>query len=281
MGHICEYLWKAYRGVLALLEFSQLGRYRSGLEFWEEFADEFIRAASRPETDRYTTWQLSRILPDVSRETTVADLGCGFGRLAIPLAERARKVYAIDQCVKLLNYLRSRAGYLMSKIEIICARWDHIEHILRRIRPDVVILSHSLDVQDIVKTLKMLTEVTRKSIHIFTDFFPLMFRECYIALLKLVRDDNIAQLMISPAGLVFLVLTMLGVTPQVSSTIRVFKVHRSRVEQFLYERYKHLLPMVNNDFRRKFVQEVLKEANANNETVELTRIIAHIYWRKG
>ena len=42
----------------------------------------------------------------------VLDLGCGTGRLAIPLARRGKEVTGIDRSPQMLAYARSRAGHL-------------------------------------------------------------------------------------------------------------------------------------------------------------------------
>lgn len=275
----CNFLWRIYRETFTLLEFSQLGRYRSDVEFWEEFADEFIRRASRPETDRYTTWQLSKILPDLDKSSIVVDLGCGFGRLTLVIAQYVRKVYAIDQCFKLLRYLREKASVLADKIEVLCARWDNIEPILARIKPDVAVISHSFDVDDVCSALQPIIQHVRKAIHIFVDFYPFLFKECYRALLRITKL-KVRGLLLSPAALIFLALTSLDVTPRVDITIRTVRVPIEKLEEFLTSRFSHVLPLHKGEFKRAFTQEVLKEAEISEGQVELTRVIAHIHWRK-
>ncbi len=275
---ICNVLWKVNREFLRLLEFSQIGRCRTDFEFWEEFADEFIKRAARS-SDRYTIWQLSRILPDLEPGSTVIDLGCGFGRLTLLLAEHVARIYAVDQCFKLLRALCERAGNLYSKVEIIDSRWDFIESIMSRARPDIAVLSHSLGVDDLMRALRLLQRCVRKAVHIFIDLFPLMFRECYLALLRIARC-SMSELPLSPAGIIFLAITKLGETPSVETTLRVMTVPREKLEEFLYNWYGHLLPLSNAEFRKRLIEEILQVSRTKGDNIELTRVIAHICWRK-
>ena len=50
-------------------------------------------------------------------EDTVLDLGCGYGRLAIPLADHVSKIFAVDFSEEFINYLKSKE---IAKIEAHC-----------------------------------------------------------------------------------------------------------------------------------------------------------------
>ena len=67
---------------------------------------------SQGEGDRdYSLAFLARM--DLSGAQTALDIGCGTGNLAIPLAQRLRKVHALDFSPEMLRYLernRKRAG---------------------------------------------------------------------------------------------------------------------------------------------------------------------------
>ena len=68
--------------------------------------DDFVRDA--PMIDRETEWIDEHFPPGECR--TVADFGCGTGRVAIPLAQRGYRVEAIDLSQPMLDRLTSKAA---------------------------------------------------------------------------------------------------------------------------------------------------------------------------
>jgi SAM-dependent methyltransferase len=73
---------------------------------------------------------LDRILAGVGRETTVLDVGAGWGRFAIPLAQAARQVVAVEPSGALVPILRENAaaaGVSENRLRIVEAGWQEAE----------------------------------------------------------------------------------------------------------------------------------------------------------
>src|SRR4051794_28433521 len=69
---------------------------------------------------------LDRILAGVDRETTVLDVGAGWGRFAVPLAQAARQVVAVEPSGALVPILRENAaaaGVTSERLRIVEAGW--------------------------------------------------------------------------------------------------------------------------------------------------------------
>jgi ubiquinone/menaquinone biosynthesis C-methylase UbiE len=72
---------------------------KTALEFYERLGPAGIVELTTPESDAETVSQLGTRLPPASR---VLDLGCGYGRIALPLVRRGYRIVALDLCQNLL-----------------------------------------------------------------------------------------------------------------------------------------------------------------------------------
>ncbi len=279
---LCDYLWRLSCSLWLGLEALRLGRRVSSEEFWSSFADEFVRRVRQDMgIERFTQWQLSRI--DVRSSDVVLDCGCGFGRLAVPLARRCRLVYAVDQCEKLLEYLRefARAEGVLDRVRIIQGRWEKLRpgiDIPERV--DVVVVSHSLELESLSEGLKFLINVTGRCCHVFHDMLPLMFEEYHEAAMQVLGKD-ILDLYPSPAAVIYLALTALGVKPNVEIFVRKSIVRLRKLEDLLHGRLSRILPVDNPRVRevvlRVFRKYVIEE-RPDYVVIEAHRPIAHIWW---
>lgn len=77
----------------------------AGENMWDKEADMYRRMAAMERV--FTLPQLDFI--PVSPEDTVLDIGCGPGRISIPMAQRAKKVTAIDTSEKMMAHCRTNA----------------------------------------------------------------------------------------------------------------------------------------------------------------------------
>lgn len=136
----------------------------SGPDFWNKRAPSFADHAGKT---FYPESFIKIMNPDPS--WTVLDMGCGGGTLAIPMAERVRRVTAVDFSVKMLEILNSEAGKRgIKNIETIHASWEDYWDESGIGIYDVAIASRSLAVDDISTALIKLDKAARKKVIIST-----------------------------------------------------------------------------------------------------------------
>ena len=102
-------------------------------------------------------------LLDPQPDWSVFDMGCGPGTLALPMAERVKKVSAVDFSQKMLEILKNRARLKgLTNIRTHHCSWqdDWLEHGIDR--HDVAIASRSLAVPDLQEALGKLCRHARK-----------------------------------------------------------------------------------------------------------------------
>jgi SAM-dependent methyltransferase len=78
-----------------------------GADCWNAGAGNWGKAMDGSSTSNYVDQLLARM--DLSPDMTVLDVGCGSGRLAIPLAKRVRFVTALDQAPAMLELTKQNA----------------------------------------------------------------------------------------------------------------------------------------------------------------------------
>ena len=79
---------------------------KTALEFYERLGPAGLAERSTPDRDAQIVSQLAARLPTASH---ILDLGCGYGRIALPLARRGYRVVALDLCQNLLGQGRHDA----------------------------------------------------------------------------------------------------------------------------------------------------------------------------
>ncbi|NPB00370.1 MAG: class I SAM-dependent methyltransferase [Crenarchaeota archaeon] len=281
MESLCNYLWRLSGALYRTCETCMTGRYITSEEFWNNFAEEFIRRVMRDrDIWKFTEWQLSRIF--VKKGDTVLDLGCGFGRLTIPLAERGCIVYAVDQCRKLLRYLEEEAEKkkLNDRIIIIEGKWEKLEpgkDIPRKVK--TVIASHSIEVEDLVQALKLIIEVTERNAHIFDDYRRTMTIEYEDIMRTIFRD--VIDLYPSAVAVIYLTLVQLGVYPNVETYVRRYRVKVRDIDEVIERRLGKFLPAHIEDVRKIIIERLEKciiEREQDGIILLLNRPIGHIWW---
>ncbi len=281
MERLCNYLWKLSGALCRTCETCMTGRYITSEEFWNNFAEEFVKRLLRDrDIWKFTEWQLSRIF--TRKGDTVLDAGCGFGRLTIPLAERGCIVYAVDQCRKLLKYLEEEAEKrgLSDRIIIIEGKWEKLEpgkDIPRKVK--TTIASHSIEVEDLTSALRLLIDVTERNVHIFDDYKRTMTTE-YEEIMRLIFKD-LVDLYPSSAAVIYFTLTCLGVYPNVETYVRKYRVKVRSVEEIIERRLSRILPTHVEEVRKMVIERLERcviERDREGVTVLLNRPIAHIWW---
>ncbi len=87
---------------------------------------------------------------DTSKEDTVLDVGCGPGRVTVPMAKRAKKVTSIDASPKMLEFCRANAEAAgLTNVETRLLDWEDEESYQSLEKHDIVIASRSVGMGDI------------------------------------------------------------------------------------------------------------------------------------
>jgi SAM-dependent methyltransferase len=177
-----NYAWKCARSRMSLYE-----RRASSNGFWN------IRAKCFKNADNGAQDRV-RLLCEtlgISKRTTIMDVGCGPGNLAVPLAQTASHVTAIDPAELMLKELHLRANRKnVTNITTINKEWDKI--LPNEISShDLVVSSYALIMDDLKDALKKMHAVSQKWICLFwfagketfgyDVIWPRLFNKPYVA----------------------------------------------------------------------------------------------------
>lgn len=97
---------------------------------------------------------------DLRDVETILDIGCGSGNLALPLARKVRRVYALDFSAEMLRLLR--AGAKAENIQNLTVYRLAWEDDWRFTPKDVVICSRAMNVADLQPALLKMNQFARK-----------------------------------------------------------------------------------------------------------------------
>jgi len=115
---------------------------------WDKSSDMYNRMAGMEKT--YTLNQINAF--DTSPEDTVLDIGCGPGRISVPMAMRAKSVTALDSSEKMLSCCRQNALEAgLSNLKPLLLDWETAEPDKNLEKHDIVIASRSPGMTDILK----------------------------------------------------------------------------------------------------------------------------------
>ena len=149
---------------------------------WDEVANmynEMTRMEAR------STAQAISLLP-IGPEDSVLDVGCGPGRLIVPLAKIARSVTGVDAFAQMLSFARQNAQNAgLKNIKFLQKSWldeDTLETIGKH---DIVIASRSVGLGDIEK----LNKIAKKFV-VLMCFFESSLREIWQGFLQGVADEQ-------------------------------------------------------------------------------------------
>ena len=135
---------------------------RTTENYWAPRA-EFFRPSVRREQGPDTF--LAKVFEHLTPEMTVLDVGAGGGRYAIPLAERAKEVVAVEPASPMVQVMREeaeRAG--VRNLRIVEGDWESAE-----VEPaDIVICSHVIyPIADVVPFLRKLDARTKRTCFLY------------------------------------------------------------------------------------------------------------------
>lgn len=150
---------------------------------WDDVADMYNEMVK---LERDFTLKQVEILPVTSADS-VADIGCGTGRLSVPIARIAKSVTAVDAFAKMLHHCETNAKEAgVKNIKFLKKSWldDDATEVIGL--HDVVIASRSLGLGDI----KKLNKIARKFVCLicFLDAEPSL-RQIQLDLLEGIAQD--------------------------------------------------------------------------------------------
>lgn len=139
--------------------------YPSGKSaYWDKRAPSFARNACKSDY----AGKFLRFL-DIKSNWSVLDVGCAAGTLAIPLAERVRKITALDISQSMLALLQERCAKLsIANIRTVHAGWEDDWDSFGIGKHDVAIASRSLITDDFHNAIIKLDKTARKRVYIST-----------------------------------------------------------------------------------------------------------------
>jgi SAM-dependent methyltransferase len=115
---------------------------------WDKSADMYNRMARMEKS--YTLNQINAF--ETARTDTVLDIGCGPGRISVPMAQRARSVTSIDSSEKMLAYCRQNAREAgIANLDARLLDWEKAVAGENLEQHDIVIASRSPGMSDIRK----------------------------------------------------------------------------------------------------------------------------------
>ncbi|MEG2286065.1 MAG: methyltransferase domain-containing protein [Eubacterium sp.] len=117
-------------------------------KFWGPVAEMYNKMAYLER--EYTQNQLDALI--ISREDTVLDVGCGPGRLAVPVAKMAKSVTGLDVAPEMLAHcLKNAEDAGVNNLETRLLNWEAVEIGKNLEKHDVVIASRSVGLSDLIR----------------------------------------------------------------------------------------------------------------------------------
>ncbi len=141
--------------------YARLGR--TSADFWERRAKNYHR--STKETAALDPLYL-KLRQEVTRDTSVLDVGAGTGRFALALAPYAQHVTAVEPNTVMLNYLKRDAmGEELPNISLLYTSWQDAPTDLSA---DIVVCSHVLyPIWDVDTFIAKLRAASRRACYIY------------------------------------------------------------------------------------------------------------------
>lgn len=143
---------------MVVLEHAQSERARAEAppdDHWQPFAESF-----KADPHRSDDPLLNQLLPALSPDDTLLDVGGGGGRLALPMALKCRHVVAVEPSSSMGSvFLQQAAEFGIDNVSLVQARWEEAE-----VDPeDVVLCAHVLYVvRDIAHFVRKLENHARR-----------------------------------------------------------------------------------------------------------------------
>lgn len=241
-------------------------------DYWNKSAEKrFQRLLKRKDATEEQVEKFNLKCTDV-----VFDIGCGTGRLTIPIAERVKFVYAIDVSKEMLKIAKSEAEReKLKNIEFINGNFEAFnEEKIGKV--DVSISYNSLGVYDIKNVLGKINDITKREVFIF--IFASKGEWLDKPLAEIIHGKRINDIP-SSAEIVYNLLKEMGIKPEFAVKHNVWRSEyesiNSAVEDIM-ESYK-LKNTLKSDIKRFVVQNSTNRAG--KYILSQHRSVAKIHWR--
>lgn len=240
--------------------------------YWDKGAAERFHRLSKNRSS--SEKQVEKL--NLKRTDIVLDIGCGTGRLTIPIAKRVKTVYGIDVSKKMLKIVKTESEKEgLKNIKLINANFETFD--INKIKKvDVSISYNSLGVYDIKKVLTKINNAAKRDVFIFTFAGKGEWLDEQLA--EIVYGDEIQNIPTS-AEIIYNLLKEMGIEPDFEMRHNVWKSEYSSVEEAvkkITEFYK-----LGEDLKKKVEIFVKENSVYNGEKYVLSqqRDIAKIHWR--
>ncbi len=150
---------------------------RAGKSWKTSAPEDWSKRAARYAQRVLSSPYVSRVLAllDVDHRTTVLDVGCGPGTLAVPLAQRVASVTAIDYAPGMLDRLAAAGKAQLSNVRTVHCAWEDDWNKASITVHDVAIASRSLGIDDLAAGLAKLDQYARKRVYLVERIAPTPF----------------------------------------------------------------------------------------------------------
>jgi protein-L-isoaspartate O-methyltransferase len=101
---------------------------------------------------------------NITKDMTVIDVGCGTGRMTVPLAKISKRVTAFDHSAPMLDKVRERAEREgVDNIDYVLMRWEDAIPGENLGRHDIVLSSHAMTFADVKTALLKMHDVATRA----------------------------------------------------------------------------------------------------------------------
>ncbi|NPV61943.1 MAG: class I SAM-dependent methyltransferase [Methanotrichaceae archaeon] len=241
----------------------------SALRFWN------MSQENRNRVDK-TIWST-----DVTPESRVLDIGAGPGTLAIPFAQKAAHVTAVEPADGMVSVLKEKMDeYSVKNIDVVQKRWEEVS-VKEDLQPpyDVVIASFSLGMPDIRSAIEKMMMASSKYIYLYHFAGPTSWDLQWKDLWQKLHGKEYQP---GPkSDVLYNVLYQMGIYPNV----KTFRLQHSQRYGSLEDALKALRPQAQIETAeqaavlQEYLQHTLKEENGSL-VLPASSIRVKMWWEK-
>ncbi|MDF2505394.1 class I SAM-dependent methyltransferase [Clostridium sp.] len=245
---------------------------------WDSFATMYNGMAKLEE--KYTEKQIDKMI--LSSEDTVVDIGCGPGRLTIPIAKKVKSVTAVDVSPQMLNKCKENAENAnLKNITTMQLNWLEEENESKIGKHDIAIASRSVGFSDVIR----LNNIAKKYVFILNFVSGPSLREIQLDFLEGIVDipkppmkkKNFDHRMFG-YNISFNVLYDLGIDPNIIVLDDGFeRDYSSREEAYEDLRFVGEIPEECEERYRRNVDKYLTEQEDGSFKL-LRKTKSHVLW---
>ncbi|MFV0481938.1 MAG: class I SAM-dependent methyltransferase [Campylobacteraceae bacterium] len=217
----------------------------------------------------------------ITKEDTVVDIGCGPGRLSVPMAKRAKSVTSVDAFSDMLDFCRKNAKEEgVSNINFLQKDWKDEDALSVVGMHDIVVASRSVGLFDIIK----LNKIARKYVVLLSFANAPSLREIQLDFLKDIteippfkQDENSRMF---NYNLTFNMVYDLGANPSVVVVDDGFeKTYKTKEEAYEHLRFVGDIPKDKEEIYRRNVDNFLTcKSDGTFELLRKTK--TYVLWWK-